>query len=315
MSLEVMSCKTNNNYKLHADCSTVKKINARQKITIAESSFKAELVHLGPLFTDNMSLAIETAPMLLQQKILQTKVSRVFKTTRKFEFNKNGFEFKDFNNSPLGKAIEKIAIGPPVWTDIPQSTIDEHSTAVENALTNWAKGIGMQFSKVVWIDTVYRNTAAGKFGAVHFTHVDFPDGDHKATLKGHDSWKERVVKKLGELTTEQYEDLPVKNIINMWMPLDEKIEAEPLALMDLQSLKNPTKDLRVYQDARISTGTAYPSVGILPSDGQRWYIRDGMKRGEAVIFDCCKTPHSAVSLPDQGTKGRRSLESRVLFLE
>jgi len=97
------------------------------------------------------------------------------------------------------------------------------------------------------------------------------------------------------------------------MPLDETLEAEPLAMMDLQTLTDPNR-LRIYQDSRLSTGTKYPSVGMFASDDHKWYVKDNMKRGEAILFDSCRTPHSAVSLPDQGTKGRRSVECRVLFL-
>lgn len=280
-----------------------------------DKSFQGEMVHLGPQFTDGMAITLDQIPALLQQQVLQKKTATVYKTTEKFAFDKNGFEFADYSQSPLGKAIEKLATGPIEWQDIPEATIRGHATAVEDALSDWGKTAGVQFSQVVWIDTVYRNTKAGRFGSVHFVHADFPEEDYSITLKGHSTtWKDRVALKLGDLSMDQYEKLQISQIVNIWMPLDEKIEAEPLAMMDLKSLRSK-RDLRVYQDSRVNGGTPYPSIGVFPSDSQRWYIRDGMKRGEAVIFNSCKTPHSAVSLPDQGTKGRRSVECRVLFLK
>lgn len=284
-------------------------------ITFNSDSFEGVLVHLGPNFSDRMSLTLDKGEELLKSKLLQKVTTIIHKTDRKFDFSKNGFEFHDFTGTSLGSAIETMANGPKSWPDIPEATINNHAKAVEESMAAWGKKQKIPFSEVVWIDTVYRNTAGGKFGAVHFVHVDFPAEDSSATLKGHGDWKVRVVKKLGDMTTEAYEKLNISKIMNIWMPLDKHVEAEPLAIMDLESLKDPKKDLRIYEDQRITGGGKYLSVGVMPKEEHRWYIKNNMKMGEVVVFDSCHTPHTAVSLPDQGDKKRRSLECRVLFLK
>jgi hypothetical protein len=290
-------------------------VQEQEQAQAKKESFKGEFIQLGPKFTDKMSITLNRVPTLLESQILQKVDAVVQKTSQKFDFHKNGFEFLDFNGSPLATAIESLANGPTSWPDIPAKTISDHASAVENALSDWGKGQGLKFSQVVWIDTVYRNTAGGKFGAVHFAHVDFPSNDHSCTLKGHADWKDRVVKKLGDMTTEAYENLSISKIVNIWMPLDKQIEAEPLAMMDLQTLGDADTHLRIYEDQRATGGDKYFSVGVMPSEQHRWYIKKDMKLGEAVVFDSCKTPHSAVSLPDQGSKTRRSVECRALFLK
>lgn len=283
-------------------------------------SFEGKVIQLGPNFSDRMTITLDNVDSFLSDKVLQKFSTQVYKTNNTFDFFKNGFEFIDFRGTQLSQAIETLANGPTSWIDMPQASITNHATAVENALSQWGQKQGLQFRHVVWIDTVYRNTAGGKFGAVHFVHADFPainysSEDYASTLKGHSDWKERVTMKLGAMSTEMYEKLHVSKIVNIWMPLDKKIVAEPLAIMDIHSLGDPKESLRVYQDVRANGGTKYYSVSVLPRVGQRWYIKDNMKRGEAIVFDSCQTPHTAVSLPDQGNKTRRSVECRVIFLK
>lgn len=283
-------------------------------------SFEGEVIQLGPNFSDRMTITLDNVESFLHDKVLQKFNTQVYKTNNTFDFFRNGFEFVDFRGTQLSQAIDTIANGPTSWMDMPQISITNHAAAVEHALSQWGRHQGLQFRHVVWIDTVYRNTAGGKFGAVHFVHADFPainysSEDYTSTLKGHSDWKERVIMKLGAMSTEMYEKLNVCKIVNIWMPLDKKIEAEPLAMMDIHSLGDPKESLRVYQDVRANGGTKYYSVSVLPKAGQRWYVKNDMKRGEAIIFDSCQTPHTAVSLPDQGKKTRRSVECRVLFLQ
>lgn len=280
----------------------------------SNNTFEGVFVYLGPNFQDRMSLRLSKVEALLQTHVLQKVTATVYKTDQKFEYAKNGFEFQDFTGTSLGSALEILANGPTSWPDIPEENISNHAKAVEHAMTEWGKKQKIQFSQAVWIDTVYRNTAGGKFGAVHFVHCDFPANDSASTLRGHGDWKDRVVKKLGPMTTEEYEKLNISKIVNVWMPLNKKVEAEPLAMMDVESLKDPSADLRVYEDERVNGGGLYHSVGVVPKPEQRWYIRDNMKLGEGVIFDSCSTPHTAVSLPDQGDKTRRSLECILIFL-
>jgi hypothetical protein len=278
-----------------------------------EEFFNGELVYLGPSFKDEMLLNLIKVPSLLKCEVLKKTAKKICKTMSNFKFAESGFEFQDFSIQPLGKFIFEISRDPtnirnPCWED------RTFARAVENQMIIWGKSVGIQFSKVVWIESVYRNTAEGKFGSVHFVHVDFPEANHSLTLKGHSNWKNRVEEVLGEMTTEQYEKLNISKIVNIWMPLDERLEAEPLAMLDIRSIKKESQ-FHTYYDERITTGDKYQSVGVVPNDDHQWYIKKTMKLGDAIIFDTCQTPHSAVSLPDQANKGRTSMECRVLFID
>jgi hypothetical protein len=69
---------------------------SKNGIKQAQASFQGRLVHLGPKFADNMLITLETIPSLIATTALQEKVSKVYKTTEKFDFNTNGFGFLQF---------------------------------------------------------------------------------------------------------------------------------------------------------------------------------------------------------------------------
>lgn len=282
--------------------------------TFLARGFHSDVTFLGPKFKDGMPIALDKASELVNGGVLQKKSISIAPTAKRFRFADNGFEFHDFNGNSLGNALQKLGKGPSEWSKIPPETIKTHAKAVEQTLAGWGKDQGIKFKDVVCIDSVFRNTAEGRFGAVRFAHVDFPLDDNKGTLAGHKNWKERVVEKYGEMSFEDYTSLKIGLIVNMWMPLDSQVEADPLAIMDVQTLGIPREYLRIYQDERINGGDKYHSVGVMPTSGQSWYIREKMKLGEGVIFDSCRTPHAAVHLPDQGSKSRKSMECRALFL-
>nr|NGX45337.1 hypothetical protein [Chlamydiota bacterium] len=129
--------------------------------------------------------------------------------------------------------------------------------------------------------------------------------------RGHGEWKDKVVKKLGPMDDKSYEDLAVAKMLNIWMPLDQPLKSEPLAIMDLQSLRN--SDVHPYMAAR-ANGKQFPSQGVLHHDSQQWIVKKDMTFGEGIIFDSCRTPHTAVTLPEQDIEPRHSVECRILFL-
>ncbi len=281
---------------------------------IHANSFQGDIVHLGENFEREMQLDLDNPSCLLSNKILQTMKTTIYKEDSKFTFNRNGFEFCSFQETPFGNAIADLSKDPmneetPCWEN------RTFARKLEEKMEKWGRNNGLDFSSVVWVDTVYRDTMKGKFKAVHFAHVDFPPNEYTLTLQGHSNWQDRVGEKLTDMTPDNYEKLNVSRIVNLWMPLDQRLEAEPLALMDTQSLSDPNNQLGIYEDRRKSTGETYRSVGIIPAPEHKWYIQKQMTLGDGVIFDCCKTPHTAVSLPEQGNKSRTSAECRVLFLQ
>jgi len=293
-------------------------VSTQNKETVEkEKTFKGVFNYLGSKFVPKMMIQVSPseAPKLLEEKILQTVEMPVHITTRIFDFKKNGFEFKSFTNTALGSAIDVLGKGPSTWSEISEESITTHASCLEAEMCNWGKSQGISFSRVLCIDSVFRNTASGSFGSVHFVHVDFPSGDTKEILRGHSNWKERIIKKIErDLTADEYENLVVTKIVNVWMPLDPKLEAEPLAMMDREVCEDLESQLQVYHDKRITSSETYQSVGVIPHPKQKWYVRE-MTRGEGVIFDTCQTPHSAVSFPDQGDKTRKSIECRLLFIQ
>ena len=116
------------------------------------------------------------------------------------------------------------------------------------------------------------------------------------------------------MSNEEYTSLKVSQFVNIWMPLNLRLEAYPLAIMDIRTIKSTQETLAIYQDRRLNGGDVYYSVGVVPHESQQWYVKNEMELGEAVIFDSCLTPHTAVRFPDQGEKQRTSIECRVIFL-
>lgn len=281
---------------------------------VGKKSFIGKFVHIGPKFQDGMAMLPEQIPSLMENGVLQNIHSIVHQTNEKFSFTRNGFEFQSHQGTEFGKAIEELAKDPlndenPAW---------ENRTfvkALEKQMSAWGKSQGIDFTDVVWIDTVYRDTKSGLFKAVHLAHVDFPDGNTADILKGHSSWRSRVAEKLGPLTPKEYEKLNVQKIVNLWIPLDKKLTAEPLAMMDCQSVDPKGSHIRVYEDRRTTANEIYKSAAIAAQEGQKWYVKENMTLGDGIAFDCCATPHSAVSLPNQGDNKRTSVECRVLFVK
>lgn len=272
-----------------------------------QTGFDAEVVQLGPNFRDGMPLTQNKTSDLVQKKVLQKVKVQVHEENGGYTFAQNGFEFHNFNNRPLGTAIKNLS---------QNLSSKEHRIAlrkhIENEFTQWGKREGIQFTKAVCVDSVVRNTKGdGMFGAVHLVHADFPPTNYRATLVGHNEWKEKVEESFGPLTQSQYESLNVKKVVNVWMSLDDRIEAEPLALMDTSSLAS--HQIRPYSAGRVD-GRAFNSLGIFPDKEQHWVTKKDMALGEAVVFDSCRTPHTAVTKPNQGDKTRTSVECRVLFL-
>lgn len=281
---------------------------------LLSKDFASEITFLGPNFRDGMKITLDKADSLVTNKVLQKVSVSVSPTVKPFAFAVNGFEFHNYEKNSLGKATIDLSDGPTEWAKIKKETLDSHARAIEKVLVNWGKKQNFLFRDVICIDSVLRNTIAGRFGAVHFAHVDFPSGDTAATLAGHKNWKDRIVDRLGPMSFDAYTNLKIARIVNVWMPLDPKLEAYPLAVMDTQTLGIPRQHLRIYQDERINGGDKYHSVGVMPHRDQRWYIKKDMRLGEAIIFDSCLTPHSAVRFPDQGEKSRKSIECRAIFI-
>ncbi len=283
------------------------------------SCFSTQVTQLGPKFQDEMPVFLKNVPSLIEQNVLTQMSVTVNQSKNRFSFNKNGFEFHHFSHGPFRNAIETfsddlrckekhLVYRPEMETH----EIPRFQRALEKEMFRIGKEIGLEFDEVVCADAVCRDTGNGRFGAVFLAHIDFPLKDSKTTLKGHSEWRESLVKKLGSLTQEEYENLKIVKIMNAWLPLDDKVVASPLAVMDIQTVDE--SDIRQYQAER-ANGGKFPALGVMPRIGQRWYIKKDLGKGDVYIFDSCRTPHTAVKIPDQGDKSRKSVECRVFFIK
>jgi len=267
--------------------------------------FSAEMVHLGPQFKDHDSISLATAYKTLAKGVLEPRTVSILATNDSYDLETNGFTFHEVSQ-PTKSALAVLALNPEEAS---------HRAAVrseiEKEMVAYAKGQDIAFQQAVCVDSVYRDTSSGPFGAVHLVHIDFPEEDTQANLRGHGEWKDKVVAKLGPMDDKTYEGLAVTKMLNIWMPLDQPLTSEPLAVMDLQSLR--TSDVHPYTAAR-ANGKQFPSQGVCHHDSQQWIVKKDMSLGEGIIFDSCRTPHTAVTLPEQGDEPRHSVECRILFL-
>lgn len=283
------------------------------------TGFPSKVTQLGPKFQNGMPVFLRNVPNLLQQGVLQEVPISVQESQDRFSFHRNGFEFHHFPHGPFRNAIQTFSDDLrckekhlQYRKEMEEHEIPRFQRAVEKELSRVGREMGLEFDEVVCGDAVCRDTGSGRFGAVHLVHIDFPPKAYRETLRGHSEWRESISKKLGPLTQEEYENLGIVKIMNVWIPLDERVEACPLAVMDTQTIDQ--SDVRQYEAERAGGGK-FPALGVLPRAGQCWYSKKDLRLGDAYIFDSCRTPHTAVKLPDQGDKTRKSVECRVFFIK
>lgn len=279
----------------------------------SNDTFTTELTYLGPSFVKDSLLETDKINDLLESRVLEKITTEVHKTSSNFEFNKHGFEYLDLTQTALFPIIESLAANTNELEDLSDETILEYEQTLEKTVAIWGKSQGITFDLVACLDSTYRNTDPTKteHGASPLVHLDFQvvQGEEIAVFP--DFVIERCVEKFPFTPEDVIKKYTIERIVNLWAPLDKEVEAYPLAIMDPQSngeALKPEPFSVEYKDEKISL------LSITASKAHQWYVKDAMKRGEAIVFDSEKIPHTAVKLPDQGEKHRRSVECRLFFM-
>ena len=96
--------------------------------------------------------------------------------------------------------------------------------------------------------------------------------------------------------------IPGVELLNLWLPTDTLVRLQPLALMSTSTL-DTRRDLARFRanstrNAGGSGGSfASDRLAVLHSDGQAFFFKPHMTRGEGIVFPTGRTPHSAFALP------------------
>lgn len=273
---------------------------------------------IGQKFENGMSLSI--SPENLEKKIIEQreiKIScyqNVDELRKKFNFANNGFEFCALGDT-LTECAKQFASFP---NDVkPKSDL---SLAATQFITTWAKENNIQFDKVILLGLTYRDADKKNKQALKpysITHVDFQQSTLPDTFKCLESiWKPQVEAVLGPLSPEQYLNLPIKRMVNLWFPLNECPTENGLAVMDKSSILS-SKSLRPFIP-QVTGDCSVNSLSLRPDEKQLWVAQRAMTLGSGVIFSSLEVPHSAVDLKkDPGIKydrHRKSVEARLLII-
>jgi hypothetical protein len=150
------------------------------------------------------------------------------------------------------------------------------------------------------VDAVYRDTSKEAFGAIGMAHVDFVS-DWRSTLAAfHHPWREKV--------GSRYNRAKVVHMMNLWMPLDDVVHGSHLVLAP-----NGSVLLHPYTAVRQNGGLFQAQV-VQPLETTRWFAKIGMSRGDVLVFDSTRTPHSAITFDKEPPATRHSIEVRFLLV-
>lgn len=260
---------------------------------------------------------------LVTKEVLETKQMKIIAYSKEeiqknFNFKNNGFEFGSCSEGLLKevKSLKKHIAEKGQNAEITMN-FAPMLEASEKELELWAakQGLvkGVDYDVIVPLGGVYRDES--KANTFPIAHVDFPKED---TSKFMDSlsylWKDAVEKKLNKkLTNEEYANVKIAMMVNIWMPLNEKPTKNTLAVMDTSRIKD--SDL-----TPVTTHIGpFPVKTNLVSSSQKhqFFIQGDMKEGDEVIFNTLNTPHTAVNAPrpEASELPRQSAEIRAIFIK
>jgi hypothetical protein len=274
----------------------------------------------GSAFVEGELINSANLTNLFAVNILQPTITGVrcyLKETIKsdYEFNLNGFEFCDMNGDLL-ELVKELS------QNLENKQVREIlRKAIIPFMTQWGRSKGIDFDYAIPLDTVYRNTdpkITNAFRSVPFAHVDFSQDKIPETLQAFiDVWKPRVEESLKrpEMSTEEYLNLNIRKMVNIWINLNEIPSTNTLALLDTPALDQIDRYLKLYTAVR-RDGSVF-TAQILDSQPPQseWVVQRQMQIGDAVIFNSLETPHTAADIYGIGFDvPRQSVELRVAFV-
>lgn len=271
----------------------------------------------GKNFTNYVQLLSEDIENNLEAEILSGKKMNVMcypknEAQKLFDFKKNGFVFSSFDlDKDFYLQMNMIKASPA-------TTADTYLLfAANQLLEKWAVAQNIKFDVVASLGSIYRNESpdAYAYTPLPMTHVDTTKDATNFLHTFTEIWKSNVEIALErELTNDEFEKLHIVQMVNIWMPLNDKPTENTLAVMDISRIEE--KDLIPYS-VDIGDSTFTPMT-LHFSPKLQFVIQEDMKFGDMVIFDSTKTPHTAVTIPrpeaEQGLL-RQSIEIRAIFIQ
>lgn len=227
----------------------------------------------------------------------------------KYTLEKDGFEFRYLPNDSL-PILEKITSlsrhNTPQASQIRESLRDLMAQRM-TLLARYAWGYPDNVVAIP-LDAVYRNTtrqSGNAFQSVGMIHADFTT-PREALNSFPDTWGPRFKK---ALPNQKYDDLKVERMVNVWIPLDERLDADPLVVFKKDSIP-----LERYTAVRRDGSQFKAQVGVSDKPLKAKYL-SSLGGDKCVIFDGTQDPHTSVEKPEQGLQGRRSIELRFALVQ
>lgn len=271
----------------------------------------------GKNFKNYASLNAEDIEINLEDEILSGRKMNIMcypkqEAQKLFNFKENGFIFSSFDQDADFHHAMTAAKDSPFYLD------ETHLLEAANKLLEkWAVAQNIQYDVVASLGAIYRSESPSDEGnaPLPMTHVDTTKNATNFLNTFSDHWKPNVEMALGkELTDQEFENLQIVQMVNIWMPLNESPTENTLAVMDISRINE--KDLLPYS---VELGESSFTPMILHfSPKLQFVIQADMKFGDMVIFDSTKTPHTAATIPrPEAKKGlfRESLEIRAIFIQ
>lgn len=234
----------------------------------------------------------------------------------------NGFTLVKFDNRQLPAVFAlldslknaALSFKPLIsYVDV-EKAIEQDKPGFEDVVLEWGKNNlkDKSFDRVICLMPSYRDTKnARSANAISAFHIDFSDQIVLSFMFESLGVDKDFRKKIGQQVTEWDYWKPGRLVtaLNFWLPLFE-VNSSPLAVMD----KNSTGPIfKAFAQAPELENRLFALAAPKYSKDQRIYYYSKMARGEALVFDTFKTPHSAFNLPGE-SGSRQSVDIRCFFI-
>lgn len=276
-----------------------------QLITWCAINFLTEYVlPLSPLY---LSDGNTVNPIMLSKNYVPINHIR----HHNFTLGHNGFQVLQFNQLDMLSSLKRLQNN-----NIANNRY-QHRQLVEKYISQL---LNMDVSKVIAVDSVYRNTSQSVFKNIPLTHIDFNDQDSDETIFDYfsDQWYPKLTHKIGSIDKKSFwKQHKISKILILWMPLNDILTSHPLAVMDTQTIQ--TNSVVPYIASRRKvTGNknrenSFTAKALKYDSTGKWYFKENMKLGEGYLMNAKKTPHSSVDNFVPGN--RKSIECRIVVLE
>lgn len=242
--------------------------------------------------------------------------SNVEKLRKDFNFHDNGFQYCALSSTLL-QSLSQFSAEP-----FKNKNRFELIISANKFIASWGRENGI-IGTTAPLAMTYRSTNPEDqaIKAFFFAHVDYDANDMPNTWEiNKNAWKANIQRFYGPLSDGEYANLKINAMVNLWMPLNELPTINTLALMDISSSDNLSKELRPALTPGKTREQPITSLGLCANLNQKWVIQNVMSKGNGVIFQTTKTPHTAIDIADrfQGQQydpSRRSVEIRFVFLD